>query len=419
MIATLLKKDLQRMRRNPWPVLINLALPITITAIIGLAFGKSNSNQGIGKISIAIVDEDDNALGQFLQGAFQQGDSQSFFQPEFLDRSDAQEKINDNAISAVLIIPDDFTDAFLENRTIPALELIKNPAQRFHPAIVEEFLEVLLEGMNAVSRNLRDEIPDIIDIAKTDEFPDMLALAGIMIKIGNKFKVAEDYLTPPLIAFSEASMANEKEDQGPGFNLFAFLLPMLSSVFLLFLADGTIRDIYREIKAKTLTRMRTVHYPILPVVLSKSSLAVVMGLLGGCVLFVGGGLVFQIDWKTPFRLALLIAAYSICAAGFMAFLVSLFKTEKRADALSSIVIMSIAFLGGGFIQVDALPDFIQNHLSPWMPNYWFIQSVQQLQFARGDAVWYHEATKMLIIGTILLGLGTLGIRRALEKGAMK
>ncbi len=416
MIRTLLIKDLRRARRNPWPYLINLALPLIITAVIGFAFGGSNSSKGLGKIQIAIVDEDDNVLGGFLKNAFSQGESKDFLAPSLQGKSEALENIQDNKLSAVLIIPDDFTEAFIEAREMPPLQLIKNPAQRYHPAIVEEFLGVIVEGMNIVSRNLDKEIPEIIELVETEEFPDMIGLAAIMVNLGVKFKKAENYIFPPLITFSETSKAKEVEATEPSFNIFALLLPMLSSVFVLYLADGAIRDLYKELNDKTLARMKTVQNRIFPIVLSKVVLAVVSGLVGGMIWFVGGGMAFQIQWKTPIQLILLVIAYSVCAAGFMAILVGLFKTEKRAETFSSIVILCIAFLGGGFIDVNSMPDFIKNQISPWMPNYWFIQSIRSLQFDRGTAIWTYEAVKMLALGGIFLAIGARWINRNLEQG---
>ena len=281
---------------------------------------------------------------------------------------------------------------------------------------MEEFLGVVVEGMNVVSRNLDEEIPEIIELVETEEFPDMIGLAAILVNLGVKFKKAENYIFPPLITFSETSKAKEVKNEEPNFNIFALLLPMLSSVFILYLADGAIRDLYKELNDKTLARMKTVQNRVFPIVLSKVVLAVGVGLIGGMILLIGGGLAFQIQWRTPIQLIVLVIAYSVCGAGFLAILVGLFKTEKRAETFSSIVILCIAFLGGGFIDVNSMPDFIKDQISPWMPNYWFIQSVRALQFDRGAAVWSYEAIKMFALGGIFLAIGARWITRNLEKG---
>ena len=105
MLWTLLLKDLSRARHNPWPYLINLALPLCITALIGLVFGPSSKGGGLGQIKLAVVDEDDSVLSSLLRGAMNQGDFKKHLEAHFLERNEAFKQINDNKISAVLIIP--------------------------------------------------------------------------------------------------------------------------------------------------------------------------------------------------------------------------------------------------------------------------------------------------------------------------
>src|SRR6185369_1275837 len=109
MLWTLLIKDLKRARRNPWPYLINLALPLCITALIGLAFGPASKDGGLGQIKVAVVDDDDSVLSSLLRGAMNQGDFKKHLEARFLERKEALKQIHDNKISAVLIIPKGFT----------------------------------------------------------------------------------------------------------------------------------------------------------------------------------------------------------------------------------------------------------------------------------------------------------------------
>jgi hypothetical protein len=75
LLLTLLKKDLIRARRNPWVILINLAMPVLITALIAVAFGGSSSGKSMGTIKLAIIDEDDSPLSNFFRSAFEQGEA--------------------------------------------------------------------------------------------------------------------------------------------------------------------------------------------------------------------------------------------------------------------------------------------------------------------------------------------------------
>src|SRR5437016_11448532 len=112
MLWTMLIKDLRRARHNPWPYLLNLALPLCITALIGLVFGPSAKGGGLGQIKLAVVDEDDSVLSSLLRGAMNQGDFKKHLEARFLERAQALKQISDNKISAVLIIPKGFTRAY-------------------------------------------------------------------------------------------------------------------------------------------------------------------------------------------------------------------------------------------------------------------------------------------------------------------
>ena len=58
MFLDLLIKDAKRTRRNPWPILIFLAIPLSLTGLIGAAFSPRSQSSGLGQIKLAVVDDD-------------------------------------------------------------------------------------------------------------------------------------------------------------------------------------------------------------------------------------------------------------------------------------------------------------------------------------------------------------------------
>ena len=299
---TLLAKDLRRMRRNPWPLALNLVLPFIITALIGLAFGGSSSGKGMGTIKVAIVDEDDSPLSNFLRGGFQQGEAKEFLQPVVLPRAEALAQLNDNQISAVIILPPNFADDYLAAKGGLKIELIKNPAQSFHPAIVEELLGVLVEGLNALALNYGQDLATWVGVFQERELPDFLRLSQIYAQLDERVKAVKDYLSPPLVTYeSETKVTKDadEEEQQPLARVFAFMLPGMASMFLLFIADASLRDLFREIKFRTLDRFRTMHDRLLTFVFSKVAVTLVTVTLGGLVLLFVSALIFQFRWQQP------------------------------------------------------------------------------------------------------------------------
>ncbi len=113
MLRILLAKDLRRAWRNPLPWLINLIVPLAMTALIGLVFGGHSDNGALGRIRFAVVDEDKSLLSDFLRGSANQNQGGKYLEPVFMEREDALREINANKISAVLIIPTNFMRNYL------------------------------------------------------------------------------------------------------------------------------------------------------------------------------------------------------------------------------------------------------------------------------------------------------------------
>src|ERR1044071_114305 len=417
MLFTLLSKDVRRARRNPWPYLINLALPLCITGLIGLAFGPSSKGGGLGRVKLAVVDEDDSVLTGLLRGAVNQGEFKEHIEARFLPRGEALLEINRDKLSAVVIIPKGFTRTYLSGGGPVSLELVKNPAQSIYPAIVEELLGVAAAGLNALARNLPSDLPEWSALLEKEGRPDMKRLGGTLGRVGRRFEKAEGYLFPPLVTYGRETR-HKAAGERPAGNIFAFLLPGLAAMFLLFLADNAIRDVYREVSAGTLDRFRTLHGGLGRFVASKVVLAMVIVTAGSVVMFGGGAWIFGIRWAQPLWMGAVIGAFGLFASGFMAFIAAVGRSARRAEAIHSAIILRLAFIGGSFFPAKDLPPAFRDHLSPLMPNYWFIEALRGLQSGVADAGasagW--AAIRLLVLGTVLVLAASWVFRRALEKG---
>jgi ABC-type multidrug transport system permease subunit len=415
MLAVLLAKDLRRAWRNPIAFAIHLAVPILITALIGLAFGGSNENTRLGRIKLAIVDEDNSPLSKFLRGAINQGEGGRYLEPVFLSRADALRQIGDNQLSGVIVLPKGFTLDYVTARRPVMIELIKNPAQAFYPAIIEELLQAVATALNAVQRNFRPELAEWQALFDRTNQPSAREVSDLVAKTGGRLEAVRDYLFPPLIQFKTAPDPTDagsnaasgpagKSGTGPVAGVFGYILPGMAALFLLFIADNAIRDLYREERFRTFQRFRTLRHGLLGFVGAKVVFAMVILLLSCLILFGGGSVIFQFHWSKPAALALLSASYALFAAGFMALIASLAGSERRADTLNTIIAMSMGLAGGCMFPRNQLPAFIGNNLTPLMPTYWFTDAVRVLQMGATGQAWVSAALLLAVVGFILVAL---------------
>jgi ABC-2 type transport system permease protein len=437
MLRVLLAKDLRRAWRNPLPWLINLALPLCITGLIGLAFGGKSDSGALGRVRFAVVDEDDSVLTGFLRGAANQGEGGKFLEPVFLEREAALRLINDNKISAVLIIPTNFTRQYLTGSEAVSLDLIKNPAESIHPAVLEELLGATVTALNAVARNFQSEFPDWREVFEGKR--DYRQVSALIERAGDKFEAAKKYLNPPLVTYTKEIRGDDSRDgqpttnsnlaatktsdsksgkskSEPAFNLFGYLLAGMSAMFLLFLASNAMGDLLRELRQRTFERYHTLQQSLLPFVVGKVVFTVVMLLFCSAVMLGGGAVIFHIHWQQPLALIVLTLGYACFAAGLMAFLTALVPGERRGDALFTIVGMALGLAGGCAFPPQQLPDFLREHITPLLPSFWYCDTVRSLEFGGGTVPWELVSFKLAVVSGVFIALTAFLFRRRFKVG---
>ena len=417
MLRTLLAKDLRRAWRNPVPWIISLGVPFVITALVGLAFGPS-SGGGVGRIKLGLVDEDDSTLTHFLRGALNQQEAGKYLQPYFLTRAEALARIDANKLAAVVIIPAGFTRNFLTARAPVKLELVKNPAQSVHPAMVEEMLATLATGLNAISRNLQVDFPEWRAVFEGDADVDLRTVGRLLENAGDRLHTARDYL-PALVTYDTETLPEQKAASiggGAARGIFAYLQVGMAAMFLLFLADNAMRGLYREVRLQTLARFRTLHDSLGIFIAGKVIVALVVVVIGAVILLGGAALVFQFEWQHAGLLALLVTAYALFGAGLMGFIAALAGDERHADRLNNLTVMILALAGGCMFPPEQLGAFLRDHVTPLMPTAWFVTAARSLQFGGHDAPWLGAALKLGVLGVVLIIAASLLFRRRLEKG---
>jgi ABC-type multidrug transport system permease subunit len=451
-LRILLAKDLRRAWRNPLPWLINLIVPLAMTALIGMAFGNRSDSGGLGRIRFAVVDEDKSVLSDVLRGAVNQRQGSQYLEPVFLEREAALRLVNQNKISAVLIVPAHFLQNYLAGREPVSLELIKNPAESIHPAVLEELLGAVTAALNAVARNFRSEFPEWQKLL--DGQGDYRQVARLIEQAGDKLKTLRKFVDPPLVSYqkegpdgeasspeakAEVQRAKSAGNLGAGAaspnsttlqegtkkrssrptetsNLFAYLLVGMAGMFLLFLGHTAMTDLLREQRFRTLERYQTMHDSLLPFITGKVVFAVVMLLVCSAIMLGGGGLIFRIPWRQPVPLAMLSLGYAGFVTTLFAALVALVPDERRAAVLFNLVGMMLGILGGCAFPPENLPTLIRTRITPLMPSHWFVEAARHLQFDGASAGWEWVVLKLIGMSVGLIILAAFLFRRKYRSG---
>ncbi len=432
LLLTLLAKDFRRILRNPVPMVILLGIPIAISALIGFAFaGGGGDNPQIAPIRLGLLDEDQSLFSQFLRGATGQEDFSERIELTILEEeTQGVELIQKGKLSAILIIPEGFTEAFVNGEDGIKLRLIKNPSESIYPTLAQEGADVIVTALNSLVRNFQKDLQELHGLLEEDRefdlFRDILAVSTLVERAQNRLDAAAVYLNPPLVTYREETEeinveatgadADEEPEPESSFNLFAYLLIGMAAMFMLMIADNCMRDLYKESRFRTLERFRTMREELWQFVAVKVIYTVIVLMLTVVILLGGGSLIFGFGWQQYGPTIALAFCYSCFGAGFMGLISALAGKERRADMLNTMIVIILAACGGAMWPVEGLPPFVRNYLTPISPPYWFSDQVRKLQIDPLEANWLPYCALLLGLGVVMIAGSASIFRIRLEKG---
>src|SRR5262249_32609356 len=111
------------------------------------------------------------------------------------------------------------------------------------------------------------------------------------------------------------------------------------------------------------------------------------------------------------------AALVVAVTGTTSVIYGLARTERQASTFGNMIFVVMGFLGGGFLQVEALPPAVRS-IAPLTPLYWGTKGYR--------ALLEHHATlaevalpvgALLAMGLVLLAAGALALGRLARRGA--
>ena len=109
---------------------------------LNLVFGNSGQTS---TAHLLVANQDDSVVSTFLVGALGQGGMAEFLSVEDVDLETGRERIGDGDGTALLIVPQGFGTALLNDEPTE-LTLITTPAQRILPAIIVPHAREAREG---------------------------------------------------------------------------------------------------------------------------------------------------------------------------------------------------------------------------------------------------------------------------------
>ncbi len=407
----IVRRDLIRYARNPGRTALMFAMPLVMAGIFSLVFGGG----AVENISIKILffDEDDSFFSQFIANAADSPDADERLEiiPVGIEGYDMMEN---GEASALVHLPAGFTKDFLAGRET-TIKVTKNPAHQFLPGIVDEGVGILGVILSQASNVFRPELAQISTFMEDSAFPQDAAVASMSGGINSKVRELDRFLFPPVINLETTTVEVDEAEAGPSFSVLAVMLPGLSVMGILFLAQSATRDILRDRESGKLRHLLTSPVTVGDYVLGKS-LSVLLVTSIGFLILVLVGIAAGVNWGTPLAVVALLLATSVAVSGTLLLIMSVVGSERQGDALTTIIIISWSMLGGAFVPVSQMPDFIRP-VSASTLVFWATDGFSTL-IRHGGSLTSIQ-TNLLVLtgfGLVFLGSGAFLLKRRIQGG---
>ena len=386
------RKDLRRRFADPVSVLIWIGLPVMLGSMMSLINGDGGQTP---TAHLLVVNQDDSVISNFLLGALGQGGMDQFLSVETVDIDTGRERIGDGDGTALLIVPEGFGAAVLNDEPT-TLTLITNPAQRILPAVIVEGLEILSEAVFYGQRLLGEPIRELADGPPPGEdFFDSATIAALGVEINDRMTATGDLLFPPVLDLTVRGDEPEGDDETgsvtTGFDFARLFLPGMIFMSILFIAQGMSDDLWKEKKAGTLRRAVSSPNSLLSFVAGKLLAGMLLiAMVAAMAMLVGVLALGMSPLRAP--LAVVWCAYAgtalLCLFLFIAILSS---NQRTANLMSTMTLFPLMMIGGSFFPFEAMPGWMQA-VGVWTPNGLAVVQLRALLFGAPEPAAVAVAT---------------------------
>lgn len=373
-ILLIFKTDAKRRLKAPVAIIILLLIPIMMTGILGAIFAPSENK--LPKIKVLMVDKDKNIASKMLLGSFDTPQLKEMFQVTVVDEAEGKKLIGKGKASALIIIPEKFSDRLIKAEKSEIL-VIKNPSEQFLPDVVEEFMatfSVIISGIVQVFEPELKAVETLLEIPV--EQVSIASMVPFMEQSKTKIITLKQYLSPLLIELKQ-EVTKKKEKQTP-INIFGAVLPGMSIMFLLFIIELFLRDILSEREDGKLQRIMFAPTRSMEFISARIISGWIMGLFVYLVTVLVGILLFRIDWGNYLYLFIYVTVTCFWIASFFALLNAFFKNRNQAGAFVAPIIMVFSVFGGSILPVSQMPAGFRS-VSAFTLNHWFIEGVDKIR----------------------------------------
>jgi ABC-2 type transport system permease protein len=334
--------------RNKFGLFFGLIFPVILIMIFGAIFAGGNT----GTINLYTQNRDSGAIStQYMQAINKTGTLQIIT----VDTSDNfTDYMSKNAIANGMIIPSNFTEAYLAGQSAN-VTVFYNPSASTSTAVYQ-ILDAVTNQFNL------------------QRFQGHTVLGISTSTVGSQNKYI-DYLVPGLIGFS------------------ILVSPMFSLVNIS--SEYKKTKLFKQLSLTPLTKLEWLTSKIMWYIVLSAASFVLMVLVG---IFVFDANITLTVWLIPF---LVIGPMLFASLGMLVGTVT--KNPETAGVIGNIVTFPMMFLSGTFFPIDFMPDYLRS-IAHGLPLFYVVEGLNNVMVFQNYVGAVFDLAVVAIITAIIFAL---------------
>ncbi len=201
-------------------------------------------------------------------------------------------------------------------------------------------------------------------------------------------------------------------------DVFEYVFPGIMLMWVCFIANGVFVDIFDEYRANTMARLLSGGASIWEIMLSKIIRCVAVCWICELLLIVFTGMVFDVGWRDPVMLFVVLTTFNLLLTGFLALVYGYARSVDLANAIIVLFLMLSSVLGGSLVPFRELPRALQR-IGRWSIIRMANVGIESIFGSKGPWEVLRPSLMMAAAGIVLTALGLAVMRRRFESGQVK
>ncbi len=421
-ILSIALNDLTRSFRSAFAIGMMVVAPLLLTGLIYFAFGSmSGGDVAMTAIRVGVVNADQLPADSVLDAPIGDNTRTMFFDEsveswitasDYPDEASARAAVDAQEIGVAVIIPENFTEHYLNGEQDIQVLILSDPTLSIGPAVVQDMVTMMVDGVAGGGI----AIQTIMERLQANGVqPEPAHIPGWIERYSNWYRdFQRDLFHHPDKAalVLTAPSAGEEDTADPLQQMMGLTMTGQMIFFAFFTGSYAMMSILREDEEGTLARLFTTPTARTNILIGKFVAVFITVTLQGIVLMVAGHYAFGIQWGEPLSVSLALIGQVVAAAGLGVLLISFVKTTKQGGPVLGGGLTALGMLGGLFTAniPGGMPEAFAM-LANFTPQGWVLKGWNIVLSGQPVADLLLPFIVVLVMGILMFALGAMMFRR--------